>query len=406
MLFEMALSLPESIHAGIVMRILLVIWICLLTGISSVQAQITLKWRSTGYMAKTNERPRARDVGVVPGILPPGPLDAITDVAGVRVGHVTLIVGDSIHTGATAILPHGGNLYQEKVPAGVVVGNGYGKLMGVTQIRELGEIETPIVLTNTLSVPEAAVAVIQWTLSQPGNEHVRSVNAVVGETNDGFLNDIRRRALRPDRIRQAIEQAAFGAVEEGSVGAGAGTVAFGWKGGIGTSSRHLPGSLGGFTVGVLVQTNYGGVLDIMGVPVGRMLGQYFLKDALDRGDADGSIMIVIATDAQLSDRNLTRLARRALLAVGRTGSPATNGSGDYVLAFSTAESVRRTPERRARISSVDDLPNGLMSPLFQASVEATEEAIYNSLFKATTVKGYRGTIQALPLEKVLPLLKK
>ncbi|WP_457653204.1 DmpA family aminopeptidase [Rhodocaloribacter sp.] len=357
-------------------------------------------------MTSSEDRPRARDVGVAPGVLPPGPRNAITDVAGVRVGHFTLIEGEAVRTGATAILPHGGNLYRDKVPAGVVVGNGYGKLMGVTQIRELGEIETPIVLTNTLSVPQGAEAILDYTLAQPGNEDVRSVNAVVGETNDGFLNDIRRRALRAAHIARAIAEADTGAVAEGSVGAGTGTVAFGWKGGIGTSSRRLPQKLGGYTVGVLVQTNYGGMLDIMGVPVGRLLGRYYLKDALDGGDADGSVMIVIATDAPLSDRNLTRLARRALLAVGRTGSPATNGSGDYVLAFSTATSVRRTPERRRTVAAYEELPNGRISPLFQAVVEATEEAVYNSLFKATTVSGHRGTVEALPLEEVLPLLAK
>ncbi len=355
---------------------------------------------------KAEDRPRARDAGVAPGILPTGPLNAITDVAGVRVGHVTLIEGEAVRTGATAILPHGGNLYQDKVPAGVVVGNGFGKLMGVTQMRELGEIETPIVLTNTLSVPQGAEAILDWTLAQPGNETVRSVNAVVGETNDGFLNDIRRRVLRAEHIRRAIEEADTGAVAEGTVGAGTGTVSFGWKGGIGTSSRRLPPGLGGYTLGVLVQTNYGGVLDIMGVPVGRRLGRYYLKDVLDGGDADGSVMIVVATDAPLSDRNLTRLARRALLAVGRTGSPATNGSGDYVLAFSTAPSVRRTPARRRSAAAIEDLPNERLSPLFQAAVEATEEAIYNALFRATTLTGHRGTVEALPLDQVLPMLRK
>lgn len=351
------------------------------------------------------ERPRAREVGVAPGVLPPGPHNALTDVAGVRVGHVTLVEGTDVHTGATVIHPHGGNLYQDKVPAGVVVGNGFGKLMGSTQIRELGEIETPIVLTNTLSVPQGAEAVLDWTLAQPGNEEVRSVNAVVGETNDGYLNDIRRRALRAHHILEAIETAAPGPVAEGAVGAGAGTVAFGWKGGIGTSSRVLPASLGGYTVGVLVQANYGGVLQIMGVPVGERLGQYYLKGALDRGDADGSIMIVVATDAPLSDRNLTRLARRALSGVARTGSAMTNGSGDYVLAFSTAPSVRRTPERRAGVAQYEELANDQVSPLFQAVIEATEEAIYNALFKATTVHGHRGTVEALPLDEVLPMLR-
>jgi D-aminopeptidase len=348
---------------------------------------------------------RARDLGIVPGILPPGPLNAITDVAGVRVGHATLVEGEAVRTGATAILPHEGNLYQDKVPAGVAVGNGYGKLMGSTQIAELGEIETPLVLTNTLSVPQAAEAILDWTLAYPGNEDVRSVNAVVGETNDGFLNDIRRRALRAGHIREAIERAAPGPVAEGSVGAGTGTVAFGWKGGIGTSSRRLPETLGGYTVGVLVQANYGGALEILGVPVGRALGRYYLREALDAGDADGSILIVVATDAPLDDRNLTRLARRALLAVARTGSPMTNGSGDYALAFSTAKAVRRTPERRAGVGDYALLSNDRVSPLFQAVVEATEEAIYNALFTATTVAGHRGTVEALPRDEVRALLR-
>lgn len=358
-----------------------------------------------GYAQTAQERPRAREAGVVVGILPTGPLNAITDVEGVRVGHVTLVEGQAVRTGATAILPHGGNLYQNKVPAAVVVGNGYGKLMGVTQIRELGEIETPIVLTNTLSVSQGAEAIIDWTLAQPGNENVRSVNAIVGETNDGYLNDIRARALRAGTIVEAIASAQPGPVAEGSIGAGTGTITFGWKGGIGTSSRRLPENLGSYTVGVLVQTNYGGVLQILGVPVGEALGQYYLKQALDRGDADGSIMIVVATDAPLSDRNLTRLARRALLGLARTGSPMTNGSGDYVLAFSTASSVRRTPERRGAVTTLEELPNNRISPLFQAVTEATEEAIYNALFKATTVAGHRGTIEALPLDDVLSLLR-
>jgi D-aminopeptidase len=354
--------------------------------------------------AQPDDRPRARDVGIAPGVLAPGPLNAITDVAGVRVGHVTIAEGD-VQTGVTAVLPHAGNLFQEKVPAGVYVGNGFGKLMGSTQVRELGEIETPIVLTNTLSVPEAAAGVIEWTLRQPGNERVFSVNAVVGETNDGFLNDIRARAVEPRHAVEAIEAASGGAVEEGSVGAGRGTMAFGWKGGIGTSSRVLPAALGGYTLGVLVQTNYGGILEIDGLPVGRALDRYFLRDVLDRGDADGSVMIVVATDAPLSDRNLERLASRALLAVGRSGSPITNGSGDYVIAFSTAEAVRRTPERRARLAAVEELPNDRLSPLFQAAVEATEEAIYNSLFRAAPVDGHRGRGDALPLQPVMELLR-
>jgi D-aminopeptidase len=319
---------------------------------------------------------------------------------------VTVVRGEDVRTGATAILPHGGNLYQDKVPAGIAVGNAYGKLMGYTQVRELGEIETPILLTNTLAVPRAAEAILDWTLSRPGNERVRSVNPVVGETNDGRLNDIRRRALTPDLIRRAVDGAEGGPVEEGTVGAGTGTVAFGWKGGIGTSSRMLPGRLGGYTVGALVQSNYGGVLQILGVPVGRELGRYYLRDAVEDGAADGSILIVVATDAPLSDRNLTRLARRAFAGLARTGAAMGNSSGDYAIAFSTAEGVRRTPERRARVSAVAELPNDAASPLFQAAIEATEEAIYNSLFVATTVTGHGGvTVEALPVERVVALMR-
>lgn len=349
-------------------------------------------------------RCRVRELGIIPGILPTGPRNAITDVAGVRVGHFTLIEGDSTRTGATAILPHGGNLFQDKVPAGVAVGNGFGKLMGSTQIVELGEIETPIVLTNTLAVPRAADALLDYTLSQPGNELVGSVNAVVGETNDGWLNDIRARRLTSDEIRIAVEVAREGDVQEGAIGAGTGTVAFGWKGGIGTSSRVLPKSLGGWALGALVQTNFGGVLQMAGIPVGQTLGQYYLKDALDKGDADGSIMIVLATDAPLSDRNLTRLARRALAGLARTGASFSDGSGDYALAFSTAEGVRRTPERRSRVTAYPEVPNAQVSPLFQAAIEATEEAIYNSLCMAETMTGYRGTVEALPLGKVKAMI--
>jgi D-aminopeptidase len=353
-------------------------------------------------MEDAAERPRARDLGIAPGILAPGPLNAITDVVGVRVGHVTMVRGDSVNTGATAILPHGGNLYQDRVPAGFFQGNGYGKFAGTTQVIELGEIETPIILTNTLSVAQGMEAVIGWTLDHEGNERVRSVNAVVGETNDGFLNDIRGRHLRAATIRQAIASARTGPVEEGSIGAGRGTVSFGWKGGIGTSSRQLPGQLGGYTLGALVQTNYGGILRIDGVPVGEELGQYFMKDVLDRGDADGSVIVVLATDAPLSDRNLERLAARAMLAIGRTGSPATNGSGDYVIAFSTAEEVRRGQDRQP----LNGLDNGRMSPLFQAAVEATEEAILNALFKATSVDGHRGRVEAIDINAVREVMQR
>ena len=353
--------------------------------------------------AGADARPRARAAGIEIGILAPGPLNAITDVAGVRVGHVTLIEGDGVRTGVTAILPHGGNLYQDKLPAGFAVANGYGKFMGSTQIAELGEVETPILLTNTLNVPEAAAAAIEWTLRQPGNEEVRSVNAVVGETNDGFLNDIRARRVTPAHGLAAIEAAREGPVAEGSVGAGTGTVAFGWKGGIGTSSRRLPERLGGWTVGVLVQANYGGVLSVDGVRVGEALGRHFLRDALSAGAGDGSVIVVVATDAPLSDRNLERLARRSFLGIARTGSPITNGSGDYALAFSTHEGVRRTAARRAAEARLAELPNEGASPLFQAVVEATEEAVINALFATESMDGHQGRIEALPVDEVVRL---
>ena len=363
-------------------------------------------------------RPRAREAGVIVGILPTGRLNAITDVKGVRVGHSTLIRGDRVRTGVTAILPHEGNLFQEKVPAAIFVGNGFGKLMGSTQVGELGEIETPILLTNTLNVPRVADALIEWMLALPGNEEVRSVNPIVAETNDGLLNDIRSRAVGREEVFAALRSAKDGEVEEGSVGAGTGTVAFGFKGGIGTASRLLPQALGGYTVGVLVQTNFGGVLSINGAPVGRELGNYYLKDKLEaekktsraqpesqsRVDhADGSIIIVVATDAPLDARNLKRLAARAMLGLARTGSPSTNGSGDYVIAFSTRERIRASEERR----TVQLLGNEAMSPLFLAVVEATEEAIYNSLFRATTVTGRDGQrVEALPIDKTLEILRK
>ena len=369
-------------------------------------ALLSLSIVMTANAQAAEGRPRAREAGITIGILPTGPLNAITDVAGVKVGQVTLIEGTRVRTGVTAILPHGGNLYQDKVPAGFAVGNAYGKFMGSTQIRELGEIETPVVLTNTLSVPEAAAGTIEWTLSRPGNEEVRSVNAVVGETNDGTLNDIRARTVRPADAVAAIEQARGGPVQEGSVGAGTGTICFSWKGGIGTSSRRLPANLGGWTVGVLVQTNYGGVLDVAGVPVGAALGQYYLKDELSRASGDGSVIVVIATDAPLSDRNLERLAHRGLLGIARTGSPMTNGSGEYAIAFSTNENVRRTAERRLRPSPIVDLPNEQMSPLFEAAVEGAEEAAVNSLFAATSMDGNGRHIDALPIDKVVKLYRR
>ena len=354
-----------------------------------------------------DQRPRARDAGITFGVLPTGPLNAITDVAGVKVGQVTIIEGKSIRTGVTAILPHSGNLYQDKVPAGFSVGNAYGKFMGSTQIKELGEIETPIVLTNTLNVPEAAAGTVEWTLKQPGNEQVRSVNAIVGETNDGYLNHIRARRVKPSDAVAAIEAAKTGPVQEGAIGAGTGTIAFSWKGGIGTSSRKLPASLGGWTVGVLVQTNYGGLLQVAGVPVGQALGKYYLKDELSKASADGSCIVVIATDAPLSDRNLERLAHRGLLGIVRTGSPMTNGSGEYAIAFSTNLDVRRTAERRSKPSAITDLPNDQMSPLFEAAVEAAEEAAINSMFAATPMDGDQSHhIDALPIEEVVKLYRR
>jgi len=353
------------------------------------------------------ERPRAREAGVVVGILPPGPLNAITDVEGVRVGQTTVVEGDSVRTGVTAIIPHAGNLFRERVPAAIHVGNGFGKLLGVTQVRELGELETPILLTCTLCVWNAANAMVDWMLAQPRMEGVRSINPVVGETNDGTLNDIRARPLRPEHVTAALEGASAGPVEEGAVGAGTGTIAFGWKGGIGTSSRRLSAALGGYTVGVLVQSNFGGVLSVNGAPVGRELGRYFLQPQLEgpRDRGDGSIMIVVATDAPLDARNLERLAVRALVGLGRTGASMTNGSGDYVIAFSTAPGVRRSAAAREP-ATLRDLPNEAASPLFQAAAEATEEAILNSLFRATTTTGNGVTVDALPLDRALEVLRR
>ena len=347
--------------------------------------------------AGASTRPRLRDLGLEVGIFKTGPLNAITDVTGVRVGQISLVIGDSIRTGVTAILPHGRNLFQEKVPAAMYVGNGFGKLIGITQVQELGQIETPIVLTNTLSVWDAADGIVEYMLSLPGNEDVRSINPVVGETNDGTLNDIRGRHVRSDHVVEAIRKAASGPVEEGCVGAGTGTICFGWKGGIGTSSRVLPKSLEGFVVGVLVQTNFGGILDVAGVPVGKELGQYKYRQET----SDGSCMIVVATDAPLDSRQLARLAKRATLALGRTGSAMSHGSGDYVVAFSTIQAERDSPSVHLIV------PDEQLSPLFQAVVEATEEAIYNSLLKATDTKGYRqNTVEAIPLAKLQEVLRK
>ena len=345
-------------------------------------------------------RPRAREVGVVVGSMQPGANNAITDVAGVLVGQTTVIEGDSVRTGITAIRQHGGNTFRERTPAAIVVGNGFGKLLGVTQVDELGELETPILLTCTLCVWKAATYMVDWLLKQPEMQNVRSINPVVGETNDGGLNDIRSMPIKPEHVVSALESAKTGPVQEGVVGAGTGTSAFGWKGGIGTSSRVLNQNQGGYTVGVLIQSNFGGTLTINGAPVGREL-------RASRGDlnedGNGSIMMVVATDAPLDARGLRRLANRALTGLARTGSSMSNGSGDYVIAFSTAESVRRRDGNTAR--TIQDLPNDAVSGLFVAVADATEEAVYNSLFKATTVTGRRGTVEALPIERVLAILR-
>lgn len=355
-------------------------------------------------------RPRASQLGLKVGVLPSGPLDGITDVSGVQVGQTTIIRGENIRTGVTAILPHAGNLYREKVPAGIFVGNGFGKLVGSTQVDEMGDIETPILLTSTTSVPRVADATISYMLALPGNEDVLSINPVVGETNDGYLSDIRGRHVSPEDVFAAIKNAKSGPVEEGSIGAGTGTVAFGWKGGIGTASRRLPANLGGYTVGVLVQSNFGGVLTIAGAPVGQELGQYYLRKELQAAGSvkdkpDGSCMMVIATDAPMDSRNLKRLAARAWVGMGSTGSSASNGSGDYAIAFSTAPQVRIHMDDKSPTRKIEVLTNDAMSPLFEAVIEATEEAIYNSMFKATTVTGNGHTVEALPIDKTTEILK-
>jgi D-aminopeptidase len=353
-------------------------------------------------------RPRLLEVGVSVGVLPTGPLNAITDVPGVLVGQTTIVRGDNVRTGVTAILPHSGNLIREKVPGAVFIGNAFGKLAGSTQVNELGEIETPILLTSTLAVPRVADFLLDYMLALPGNEGVQSINPLVGETNDGYLNDIRSRPITRDDVFNAIKSAKSGAVDEGTVGAGTGTIAFGWKGGIGTSSRKLPSSLGSYTVGVLVQTNFGGVLSIAGAPVGKELGKYAFRDQIEgrtkssnrgqRDDPNGSCMIVVATDAPVDVRNLKRLAARAIMGLARTGSSGSNGSGDYVVAFSTHWVSHAELNR--------PLDNEAMSPLFLAAIEATEEAIYNSLFRATTVTSRGHTIEALPLDKTMEILRK
>ena len=357
-------------------------------------------------------RPRARDIGLSPGVLDPGPHNAITDVPGVLVGQVTLMEGDHIRTGVTAILPHAGNIFQEKVPGAVHIGNAFGKLAGSTQVVELGTIETPVVLTNTLSVWDAARAVVTYTLGLPGNENVRSVNPLVGETNDGFLNNIRGLHVKESHVLEAIRTASAGPVAEGAVGAGTGTSAFGWKGGIGTSSRRLPESLGGYTVGALIQSNYGGVLVMDGIPVGEELDRYYLRDQLRGGDAaadgdsldnpDGSIMMVVATDAPIRSLGLTRLARRVMLGLARTGATSSHGSGDFVIAFSSAESLRTGFRSESPVDEGAVLRGDRLSPLFQAAIEATEEAVYNSMLKATTVVGKNGnTREAISIEDLL-----
>jgi D-aminopeptidase len=379
--------------------------------LSFILVSMVLLSGSTGI---SQNRPRARELGISVGVIPTGALNAITDVDGVLVGHTTLIRGDNVRTGVTAILPHGGNLFREKVPGAVFVGNGFGKLAGSTQVNELGEIETPILLTSTLSVPRVADFVIDYMLALPGNEDVLSINPLVAETNDGYLNDIRGRHISRDDVFAAIKGAKSGAVPEGSVGAGTGTIAFGFKGGIGTASRKLPQRLGGYTVGVLVQTNFGGVLTINGAPVGRELGRYYLKDELTEKDRqqnnpDGSVIIVIATDAPLDSRNLNRMAARAMMGLARTGASASNGSGDYAIAFSTAPDVRiKTLSQNERNTprNLRSLANDATSPLFLAVIEATEEAVYNSLFKATTTSGRGRAVEALPLDRTVEILRK
>ena len=359
-------------------------------------------------LAQSDSRPRAREAGVVVGVFQPGELNAITDVEGVRVGHTTVIEGDDIRTGVTAIIPAPGNLYTHPIPAWIYTGNGYGKMVGETQVREFGEIETPILLTCTLCVWSAANALKQWMYEQPGmGEH--TLNPIVGETNDARVNNMWADPIQKEEVYAALNSASAGPVQEGSIGAGTGTQAFGWKGGIGTSSRVLPAQLGGYTVGVLVQTNYGGALSINGAPVGRELGSYayrdFLEPVADTDKEDGSIMMVVATDAPLTARNLDRVARRAMMGLARTGSFASNGSGDYVIAFSTNPNVRKP-----RVSEVpvplEVLVNESMTPLFAATAEATEEAIYNAIFKATTVSSSRGELRAIPIEDLMRVLEK
>jgi len=363
--------------------------------------------------AQSDARPRARDLGLAPGVFAPGPLNAITDVAGVSVGHATLVVGDNVRTGVTVVVPHAGNVFQDKVPGAVFVGNAFGKLAGSTQVDELGTIETPVALTNTLGVGAVMDGLVRWTLDQPGNQNVRSVNALVGETNDSGLNDIRGQHVRPQHVLEALTAATAGAVLEGSVGAGTGTQAFGWKGGIGTASRKLPAGQGGYTLGVIVQSNYGGVLTMGGAPVGLLLGRYAYQprpagqpqEGVASTNGDGSCMIVVATDAPLDARDLKRVAARAIFGLGRTGSSFSNGSGDFAIAFSTAPDLR-TRSGSAVPQARTLLPTDGVSALFQAALEATEEAVYNSLLKATPVTSRWGSAEALPVDRVREILKR
>ncbi|MFP4620470.1 MAG: P1 family peptidase [Bacteroidales bacterium] len=359
-------------------------------------------WSSSSYGQDKSPRERGIEVGVIK----PGNYNAITDVQSVRVGHVTLKKGGEVRTGVTAILPHPGNIFQEKVTGAIHVGNGFGKLAGTTQVRELGNIETPVILTNTLSVPTAADALIDHALSFKANREVRSVNPLVGETNDGWLNDIQGRHVKKKHVLEAIENAKDGKVEEGNVGAGTGTICFGFKGGIGTSSRVLPEERGGYSVGVLVQTNFGGVFQLAGVPIGKELNRHYMSEDLS-DTSDGSCMMVVATDAPVDSRNLKRMAKRAMLGLAKTGGISSNGSGDYVIAFSTAEEVRISNRSANPLNQMNVLRNDAMSPLFMATIEATEEAILNSLFAAEDMKGRDGhTVEALPVERVVKILKK
>ncbi len=353
-----------------------------------------------------SQNKRLRDYGINIGVLKVGKNNSITDVKGVKVGHITLIVGDSIRTGVTAILPHSKNIFQLKVPAAIYIGNGFGKLAGYSQVKELGNIETPIILTNTLSVPVASDALISYTLKMPNNENVQSVNSIVGETNDGWLNDIRGRHIKQEHVLNAIKNAKGGIIKEGNVGAGTGTICFGYKGGIGTSSRVIPKSLGGYTVGVLVQSNFGGVLEINGVPIGKELKNYYYRNSI-LDEADGSCMIIVITDAPLSSRNLERLAKRAIIGLGKTGGIASNGSGDYVIAVSTATNNLIADSENSLFYESKVLRNENVTPLFLATIEATEEAILNSLFAATTIIGKdKHEIKSIPIEKVIELMKK